>query len=503
MKPIHIAGAASILLFVEIQVADAQWATGQAANVILGQKGPNSTASGLSAEAFSTPTGIALDLNTRKLFVADRDNNRILRWTPTADTVTGSAAEAVFGQVDFASGGGLATRSGLNAPTALAVDPGGRLFVVDAANNRVLRFDNASSKPTGAEADAVFGQPDFLSKSPALTRTGMNNPQGVAVDSAGHLFVADRGNHRVLRFDNVATKPNGAEADAVLGQPDFTTARDTTSRSGMSAPHGLAVDPSGALLVAVRGSNRVLKFDAASTKANGANADLVLGQPDFSSRGAATSATGLNEPISVTVDFQGQIFVNDFGNNRCVWFSKDSLTSNGPKATGAVGQKNLTSNNQGASLEQMRQPWGITVHPKNPSLWICDAGNNRVLHFSQATPTGVEEALGGEVPTGYMLEQNYPNPFNPSTIIRYGLPVRSRVNVAVYDALGQRVALLVDGEQDGGMHSIAFDASGLSSGVYFYRLSVVRSAGADLIPSGGRNAQGANFMETKKLMVLR
>jgi hypothetical protein len=83
------------------------------------------------------------------------------------------------------------------------------------------------------------------------------------------------------------------------------------------------------------------------------------------------------------------------------------------------------------------------------------------------------------------LDQNYPNPFNPSTTIRYGLPSMAHVTLSIFNTLGQQVATLVNETQDAGYHDARFDASGLASGVYFYRM------------------QAGDFIQAKKLLLLR
>jgi hypothetical protein len=89
------------------------------------------------------------------------------------------------------------------------------------------------------------------------------------------------------------------------------------------------------------------------------------------------------------------------------------------------------------------------------------------------------------LPAAYLLEQNYPNPFNPSTTIRYGLPARAHVTLAVYNTIGQRVVMLVDQEQEGGYHEMRFEGNAFASGVYFYRL------------------QSGDFVQTRKLLLLK
>ena len=88
--------------------------------------------------------------------------------------------------------------------------------------------------------------------------------------------------------------------------------------------------------------------------------------------------------------------------------------------------------------------------------------------MGEKTTTGVEDISG--VPITYNLSQNYPNPFNPSTTIEYQLPKQSFVKLKIFDLLGREIATLVNDKEDAGKHSVRFDALGLTSGVYFYKL---------------------------------
>ena len=98
--------------------------------------------------------------------------------------------------------------------------------------------------------------------------------------------------------------------------------------------------------------------------------------------------------------------------------------------------------------------------------------------------TSVEEQKG-KLPDNFILEQNFPNPFNPSTTIRYSIPTSDFVTLKVYDVLGNEVATLVNEEKPAGSYEVNFNASQLSSGIYFYKL------------------QAGSFVETKKMILLR
>ncbi len=254
-----------------------QWANGQDADLVLGQKDFTSSMYGAGADSLTAPTDVAIDPLTRKLFVADIANNRVLRWRSVDSLTSGEPADAVFGQPDFATTSSPTAANTLKFPTAIAFDKAGRLWVADADNNRVVWFDSAGYKPGSPSADGVLGQHDFTSNTPGRAADSMNYVRGIAIDDAGHLWVSDQSNYRVLRFDNAASKANGANADGVLGQLNFTSFRDTIDANSLRVPRGLVVDPQGRLYVADSWNNRVLRFDDAASKPNGANADGVLG----------------------------------------------------------------------------------------------------------------------------------------------------------------------------------------------------------------------------------
>jgi hypothetical protein len=98
--------------------------------------------------------------------------------------------------------------------------------------------------------------------------------------------------------------------------------------------------------------------------------------------------------------------------------------------------------------------------------------------------TSVEHETS-ESPREFLLLQNYPNPFNPNTTIKYALPKASQVRLSVYDMLGRQVSVLVNEKRDPGVHEVKFDGSGLSSGVYLYRL------------------RAGDFVQTRKLLLLK
>ena len=117
----------------------------------------------------------------------------------------------------------------------------------------------------------------------------------------------------------------------------------------------------------------------------------------------------------------------------------------------------------------------------------------------RAGETGVNGPGDLPLPERVLLYQNYPNPFNPATTIRYGLPGRSHVVLAIFNILGQVVAELVNADLDAGYHEVRFNAGSLASGVYFYRLQTAALQGSPGPAGGGSRSH----VEIKKLNLVK
>ncbi len=173
------------------------------------------------------PSGIALDTRGGQthLYISDRNNSRVLAWSDVGSYQAGNPPALVLGQPgpQYSNALGIGTE-GLTLPMGMAVDPAtGNLYVADFGNNRVLRFPAPFTNPSRVEPDAVYGQPNFSTLTAAAPSSStLSQPQSVAFDSAGNLWVSDSGNNRVLRFNasllNSSTPP---AADTVIGQKDF------------------------------------------------------------------------------------------------------------------------------------------------------------------------------------------------------------------------------------------------------------------------------------------
>jgi sugar lactone lactonase YvrE len=380
-----------------------------AADLVLGQANFTSAivpTNSNTPTSMNHPAAVVVDPVTRKVFVADSISHRILRYRSADSLANGAAAEAVFGQTDFLSSSSLnpPTNASLKSPTGLFFDRNGRLWVADSGNNRVLRFSSASSVGSTAMADKVLGQPGFNSGTPGMALgivgpplTRMNFPIGLWVDGTDHLWVADNGNHRVLRYDNATTHLDGGAADGVLGQTNFLGSSRRAGPTGLQDPHGVAVSANGSLFVACTGGNRVMRFDNAATLLDGAAATGALGQSDLTSTAGGTSASQMRLPFGLTISSGDTLWVTEGDNNRVIRFNKVTTKATGAAADGFIGQASFSNSAPALTSKGLKTPAYNPFVDATGSLWVPDLANHRVLRFpvDATVPT---LALKGKAP---------------------------------------------------------------------------------------------------------
>lgn len=342
-----------------------------------------------------------------RIYVSDPDNHRVLSWTSAAGFAIGEPADMVLGQPDFFSNNpnnGGVTAGSFFLPQGIWVDEGGNLWVADAFNSRVLKFENPPINDTFA--DLVIGQPDFTSNDQNLGNgdngttvalpDGLQFPGRVLVVGAD-VYIADSGNSRVLHYTNPTT--NKPFADLVFGQfGDFTCRaknNDGFCNNGCCAsvdnllnPIGIAVDAFENLYVADWANHRVLRFDAPLS--SDTIPDAVFGQPDFVSRafdnGGPTS--GLQLPIDLQFDSSGSLYVADSQNHRVLVFCDPLFDQASPDGVfGQLGSFTTDTANHGlgpfaTDADGLHGCTGLAVDSAD-NLFVLDTNNNRLLRFDE------------------------------------------------------------------------------------------------------------------------
>jgi len=290
------------------------------ANVVLGQPDFVTTTFTISQKGMRLPTAVATDGTI--LAVADTGNNRILIWKSIPNTID-QPADIELGQPDFNTvlqgAQQVVDNKSLRSPQGVWIQ-NGKLFVADTQNHRVLIW-NSIPTVNRQPADVVLGQANFnVAVQPDLTKANSDahantllNPVSVSSDGI-RLYVADLGNNRVLIWNSIPTT-NQKPADVVVGQKDLDTGisndapdlcpsngTDSTGAATFPARCGKTMDfPRFALsdgtrlFIADGGNDRVLIYNTIPTQ-NGAQADVILGQPDENAS-VVSSFTDLFHPL--------------------------------------------------------------------------------------------------------------------------------------------------------------------------------------------------------------
>jgi len=272
---------------------------------------------------------------------------------------------------------------GPRSSLALAIDPIRRkLYLSDTAAGRILRYDISGTFDEPRDAEAVVGAPG---RGMARECWSLSQPHGLAVDVHGALWVADTGNHRVVRYDHAAQRTTAAVPDGVVGQPNIMSIAPGCSAGHLHAPRDVAIDVDGTVWIADTENHRVLGFGHTAAHHGGARADVVLGQQSFSARRSGNSATTLQSPAGICLERDGTLWIVDRGNRRLVRHD-DARGSRDGHADGAIGTAR-----EGEAAETPEGPCSIDEFGR---LWLITADgalgwwHHAALRTSDATIDG-------------------------------------------------------------------------------------------------------------------
>jgi class 3 adenylate cyclase len=262
--------------------------------------------------------------------------------------------------------GRAATATDLAHPIGLAVDSAGRLFVVE--GNRVRRVNGDSTMTTVAGT----GRAGFSGDGAAATSANLNGPQAIAIDSAGSIYIADSQNNRIRRVD-----PQGIITTfAGLGQASYGGDGGPATQAALADPTGVAIGFSSTILIADSGNNRVRAVDANGTITTFAG----TGDSGYAGDGGPATSALLNDPRCLAVDANDNVYLADSLNDRVRRIDVNGTISTvaGTGDQGFSGDKGPATN---ASLHLATGPLsggGCLAVNAAGDLFTADALNNRV-----------------------------------------------------------------------------------------------------------------------------
>ncbi|MBV8673650.1 MAG: NHL repeat-containing protein, partial [Acidobacteriaceae bacterium] len=305
--------------------------------------------------------------------------------------------------------GGISANS-LYQPENLAVDGNGNLYVADLQNSRVLFYPRGSTTAT-----RVYGQGANFTTGSAnpVSADSLNNPYGLAIDNSGNLYIADWNNNRVLFYpagSTTAARVYGQNGSFITNTANNGGAVSATSFNG---PQSVALDSSGNLYVADTGNSRVLFYPAGSTTAT-----RVYGQGgSFTSNTAnwnGVTADSLYQPFSIALDSSGNLYVADDQNNRVLFYPAGSTTASRVYGQGGSFTSNI-ANNGGISANSLNGPQGVALDGGG-NLYVADYFNNRVLFYPFGSTTAARVYGQGGSFTSSNANTNSNSLSNPAAV---------------------------------------------------------------------------------------
>ncbi|MDX2030003.1 MAG: Ig-like domain-containing protein [Blastocatellia bacterium] len=304
---------------------------------------------------------VALD-GAGNLYLTDSDNHTIRKVTPAGviTTVVGKSEQRGFG-----GDGGPATQGMLSFPIGIAVDGAGNLYICDNTNVRIRKVTAATGVISTIAGSGVTG---FSGDGGPAIEARLSNPQSVAVDKDGNVYIADSGNNRIRK---VAASDGKISTVAGNGTAAFGGDNGPAVDAQLSTPLDVVADKDGNLIICDAGNNRLRKVTAADGKiATIAGSDTVAG---FAGDGGPAINAKLFAPVGGVIDAAGNIYFSDRGNHRVRKVDTAGIIT----SLAGTGTAAYNGDGLGALVSALSAPTGLAVDSVG-NVYIGDRDNRRV-----------------------------------------------------------------------------------------------------------------------------
>ena len=335
----------------------------------------------------------------------------------TAAIIRTPAGSGFFG---FSGDGGPATNARFSNPNGVAVDAGGNLYIADLFNDRIRKVDTNGVITTLA---GRFGGTFGGDGGPA-TEAGLFDVSGVAVDERGNVYIADMDNYRVRKVDTTG------KISTVAGNGNFGYTGDnvTATQTALASPAAVAVDVAGNIYIADLFNSRIRKVSPQGVITTFAG----VGIAGYNGDGGQAAQAMIDTPEGVAVDRLGNVYIADSASSVV-----RRVAPNGVITTFAgTGQDGFSGDGGPPTQAQLSSPRGVAAGADG-TVYIGDAGNDRIR---QVTPNGVITTVAGNGQTGYNgdgISSTQASFFEP-----VGLAADPFGSVYIADSINDRIRML-------------------------------------------------------------